>query len=142
MRGDDWDDSTIDSQHVLPGTGHLKGTKDNFNDDPAISIDQMQDKLRETKEKISHGAERLLESAKQATKQTTESVAQTGQNLKEAARDVAESAKNSAQNAKVKIKETLTGEREKEKPDETKSEVRTKAGSWSPGEKKRGSSWQ
>jgi len=110
------------TRNVQPGTEHLKGTNDNFNDDPAISLGEMKDKLRETKESVKEGA-------KAVTPQAV--IDGPGQMLEHAAKNVKEAIKATplhdiGHSVKVKVKEMVTGEREKEKPDEAKSEVRTK----------------
>jgi len=125
---------------LTPGTHTKIGTRDNFNDDPGISLDQMHDKLHDVKETITESVKGAARSASQSVKDaaqstsqsvkntaqsTPETIGQVGNSLKETAKDVKDAVKSSVHNAKVKVKETITGEREKEKPDETKSEVRT-----------------
>jgi ElaB/YqjD/DUF883 family membrane-anchored ribosome-binding protein len=125
--------SSNTSFNEQPGTGRLRGTNDNFNDDPGVSIDQAQETIRATKDKITGGADHVLDSVKGVARDTTNAVKQKAQEVKE-----------SAKTTMTKAKEVLTGE--KEKPDESKSEVRSKEsmnkGDTAGDTRKRGSSWQ
>lgn len=110
------------SQNIQPGTEHLKGLNDNFNDDPAISLGEIKDKAKDTKNSVKEGVKSVLPNAV---------VDGPGQMLEHAAKSVKAAVKATplhdiGHSMKVKVKEMVTGEREKEKPDEDKSEVRTK----------------
>jgi uncharacterized phage infection (PIP) family protein YhgE len=94
------------------------GTEDNFDDDPAISINDMEDKIREAKRKITGGIDHPVENMRKSMMETT-------QGIKETVKGLTDAAKSTVQEATTKTKEFLTGEREEEKPDETESEVRT-----------------
>lgn len=116
--------------HEIPGSGRLRGTVDNFDDDPAISFGQIQDKMRQVKNKLVGES-----SEKKSVNEMKDSVNKTGQSINDTMKGVTGAVKDTVKNAAVKTKEFLTGEREEEKPDETKSEVRTKRGEFSPGTK-------
>ena len=104
------------------------GTEDNFDNDPAISISDMEDKIRSVKKKITGGIDHPIENMRESMKQTSQGITETVKGLSEAA-------KHTVQEATVRTKEFLTGEREDEKPDETQSEVREKTPqSTKPGE--------
>jgi uncharacterized protein YjbJ (UPF0337 family) len=94
------------------------GTEDNFDDDPAISINDMEDKIREAKRKITGGIDHPVENMRKSMMETT-------QGIKETVKGLTDAAKSTVQEATTKTKEFLTGERQEEKPDETESEVRT-----------------
>jgi hypothetical protein len=120
------DDKPIDWQHVQPGTQHLKGTNDNFNDDPAISIGEMEDKARNAKNAVEDSAKDVAHAVVPET--ILQSMEHTAKDVKNAVKDAVKATPlhDMGHAMKVKAKEMMTGEREKEKPDETKSEVRTK----------------
>jgi hypothetical protein len=118
-------DEPVDSQNIQPGTQHLKGTNDNFNDDPAISIGELQDKMRGAKDTAKATAKAVATPIPEAVSQPLEHAAK---DLKNMVKDAVKATPlhDMGHAVKVKAKEMMTGEREKEKPDETKSEVRTK----------------
>ena len=136
-------DREVDHQNIQPGTRNLVGTEDNFDNDPGISIGTMEDKIRETKEKITGGADHMLDNVKKTVKQAGQNIhesskgvmGQTGQNIQETTKGIITDVKDTVMGAGRKVKEALTGEREDEKPDETKSEVRTTEGTFPPGTK-------
>jgi cell division septum initiation protein DivIVA len=138
-------DGPIDWQHIQPGTMHLKRTNDGIDEDPAVSIKDMENTVRETKEELKGAA---TSAAGSAAEVLPESVVQAGEAIKDAVKGAKRAVKDAVKstplhdmghNAKVKAKEILTGEKEKVKPNETKSEVRTKG--WADS-KQRGSSHQ
>lgn len=112
-------DEQADSQRAQPGTKWLRGTDDNFDDDPAVSIDMMQDKIREMKNKITGGKDHPVTKTSKALKGTT-------QNIKE-------TVKGTVLSPLTKAKEFLTGEKESEKPDMNQAEVKTREGTFPPG---------
>lgn len=95
----------------------LVGTEDNFDNDPAISISDMEDRIRSVKKKITGGIDHPIENVRESMKQTSQGITETVKGLTEAA-------KHTVEEAATKTKEFLTGEREDEKPDETQSERR------------------
>jgi hypothetical protein len=138
-------DGPIDWQHIQPGTMHLKRTNDGIDEDPAVSIKDMESTMRDTKQEIKGAAKSATGSAAEVL---PESVVQAGEAVKDAVKGAKRAVKDAVKstplhdmghNAKVKAKEMLTGEKEKEKPDESKSEVRNKG--WADS-KQRGSSHQ
>ena len=131
-------DEPVDEKHIQPGTRHLQGTKDNFNDDPAISLGQMQDAARSVKETVATSTVgQMFHDAKQAVKdsemrkEAKEAIKAT--TVGHALKDMKDAVKSTVKEATIKAKEFVTGEKEKEKPDETKSEVRTARGSYRRG---------
>jgi len=128
-------DREADSQHVQPGKKNLRGTEDNFDNDPGVSIGMMEDKIRETKNKITGEADQMMDSVKKTVKQTGQGIADTAKGMKDAVMDSVSGASSTMKGATRSVKEVLTGERDSEKPDETKSEVRTPEGRFPPGTK-------
>jgi hypothetical protein len=112
-------DEQADSQRAQPGTKWLRVTDDNFDDDPAISFDMMQDKIREMKNKITGGKDHPM--------------AKAGKSVKDTSQNLTEAVKGTVLAPLTKAKEFLTGERESEKPDMDEGNVKTKEGTFPPG---------
>jgi len=142
------DPDDLHPESIKPGTFDLRYPEDSFEKDPGVSFGDIQDKTREMKDKVKEklhmgrkNAQQTAENAQQAAKETKDSAVEgtdtmmnnlknsmmnTGREIKETMKGVSEKAQETVGHPITRTKEFLTGERESEKPDETKSEVRKK----------------